>query len=454
MATTCPPSSPTVNGSAPQPAAAALLSPPRTVSDFQFALPAKMDYLNSADADRTAAPGTALPTAVKVTDWDGNAVQGAHVTFVEPAIEGPPAIIGTATSNSSGVAQILWTIRAGPNTAVATGRGIAAQNNYPNATVKPFMPDIDSPNPETPVALGTGRVTFHATGGQPDLVISNILVGPADLTFADNVTYDVTVTNLGEGPAGAFNVFLQGPPRLGGGDVGADNIRVLSLAAHASTTVRSTLGPRAPGSATVRVNADQNNEVAESDESNNSRGTEFGVEPRISFETLGNGTPISTIGLPLALVNDYTPQGLIFSYVQADGGAGVGSLCNSSLVDPAGVTANHAATLQASGDPCSGFTLGETTITFDPAAGLPTSVLVQLRGNNSVDPFPLVGFDAAGNALGATRVSTTSYTSQNGFFVVRQDVMEIQSSVGIAGISMNLPAGSVAVFMDDLIINR
>jgi len=51
-------------------------------------------------------------------------------------------------------------------------------------------------------------------------------------------------------------------------------------------------------------------------------------------------------------------------------------------------------------------------------------------------------------------VSTTSYTSQNGFFVVRQDVMEIQSSVGIAGISMNLPAGSVAVFMDDLIINR
>ncbi|HYT63183.1 MAG TPA: hypothetical protein VEL50_04745, partial [Gemmatimonadales bacterium] len=68
MATTCPPSSPTVNGSAPQPAAAALLSPARTVSDFQFALPAKMDYLNRADADRTAPPGTALPTAVKVTD--------------------------------------------------------------------------------------------------------------------------------------------------------------------------------------------------------------------------------------------------------------------------------------------------------------------------------------------------------------------------------------------------
>jgi len=165
----------TVNGSAPQPAAAALLSPPRTVSDFQFALPRRWT-ISTAPMRTARGAGTPLPTAVKVTDWDGNAVQGAHVTFVEPAIEGPPAIIGTATSNSSGVAEILWTIRAGPNTAVATGRGIAAQNNYPNATVKPFMPDIDSPNPETPVALGTGRVTFHATGGQPDLVISNILV--------------------------------------------------------------------------------------------------------------------------------------------------------------------------------------------------------------------------------------------------------------------------------------
>ena len=453
MATTCPPSSATVNGSAPQPAAAALLSPPRTVSDFQFALPAKMDYLNAADANRTAAPGTALPTAVKVTDWDNHAVQGAHVTFIEPAIEGPPTILGTAMSNSDGVAQILWTIRAGPNTAVATGRGIAAQNNYPNGTVKPFMPDIDATTPHQPVSLGIGRVTFHATGGQPDLVISDIVVGPRALTFADNVTYDVTVTNQGDAPAGAFNVFLQGPPRLGGGDVGADNIRVTGLAAHTSTTVRSTLGPRAPGSASVRVNADQNNEVAESDESNNLLGTEIGVEPRITFETLGNGTPVSTIGLPLALVNDYAPQGLTFSFVQFNGAAGVASLCNSQAADPVGVTTNHAASIQASGDPCAGFTQGEVAITFDAAMGLPTTVQVELHGNNALSPFPLVGFDAAGNALSATLLSTTTYDSNNGF-VARRNIVEIQSSIGIAGLAMNLPAGTGAVFLDDLIIIR
>lgn len=167
MSTTCPPSSPIARSSGPQRSAMAAITPPMTVSDFQFALPAKMDYLNIGDANRTAPAGSTLPTAVKVTDWDGNAVQGARVTFTEPAIEGPPTILGTAISNSDGVAQISWTIRAGANTAVASGRGIAARNNYPNPdeAVKPFMPDISLPTSgQSPVALGTGRVTFTATG--------------------------------------------------------------------------------------------------------------------------------------------------------------------------------------------------------------------------------------------------------------------------------------------------
>jgi len=171
MTTTCPPSSPITRSSGgprAQGSVMAAVTPPLTVSDFQFALPAKMDYLNPDDAQRTAPPGTALPTAVKVTDWDGNPVQGARVTFTEPVIEGLPTPLGVAISNSDGVAQIQWTIRAGPNTAVASGRGIAAQNNYPNAAVKPFMPDISQPaNLENPVALGTGRITFNATGEVP-----------------------------------------------------------------------------------------------------------------------------------------------------------------------------------------------------------------------------------------------------------------------------------------------
>jgi len=176
LTTTCPPQSP-MRRSGPRGSPMATVTPPKTVSDFQFALPAKMDYLNRGDADRTAPAGTALPTAVKVTDWDGTAVQGARVTFTEPG-EPDGTIIGTATSGSDGVAQILWTIKAGPNTVVASGRGIAAQNNYPNATVKPFMPDISLPtDQQRPVALGTGRVTFFATGVTGGFTPQTVLTG-------------------------------------------------------------------------------------------------------------------------------------------------------------------------------------------------------------------------------------------------------------------------------------
>ncbi len=167
LTTSCPPQSPMFR-TGPQPSATATVTLPKTVSEFQFALPAKMDYLNGDDANRRAPAGTTLPTAVKVTDWDGAPVHGARVTFTEPAIEGEPIFLGTAISDENGVAEILWTIREGSNTAVASGRGIAAQNNYPNATVKPFMPDISLPtDQQRPVALGTGRVTFLATGFTP-----------------------------------------------------------------------------------------------------------------------------------------------------------------------------------------------------------------------------------------------------------------------------------------------
>ena len=134
----------------------------RTISDFQFALPAKMDYVDPDDASRTAPPGP-LPTAVKVTDWNDEAVQGAKVTFTQ--IGDPNIVVGTGTSNSDGIAQVSWTIAAGPNTLVASGRGIAAANNFPpDVAVKPFMPNIFSETPQVPVVLGTGEITFLATG--------------------------------------------------------------------------------------------------------------------------------------------------------------------------------------------------------------------------------------------------------------------------------------------------
>ena len=221
MAATCPPSSPR-RSAGPERGTTATVTPPHSVSDFQFALPAMMDYVDPDDAQRSAPAGTALPTAVKVTDFDGAAVQGATVTFVEPALAGPGTIVGTATSNADGVAQILWTIRAGPNTVVATGRGIAAQNNYPGAPVKPFSPDVGKPTGgQSAVALGTGRVTFVATGETQTFPSTTVLRGleyPTGLwlsgsdaylteTAGRNTSFGGKITLLHWTPDGGGSVF-------------------------------------------------------------------------------------------------------------------------------------------------------------------------------------------------------------------------------------------------------
>jgi hypothetical protein len=160
------------------PASAQLTPFPRaghTISDFQFALPAQMDYVDPDDASRSAAPGTSLPTAVKVTDWNGEPVQGAVITFTQTTVGDPNIFV--ATSNADGVAQVSWTIGAGANTLVASGRGVAAQNNYPGGTVRPFMPDIFSTDAQSPVIVGVGEITFLATGVREVLDQQNLLDG-------------------------------------------------------------------------------------------------------------------------------------------------------------------------------------------------------------------------------------------------------------------------------------
>ncbi|HEV8264437.1 MAG TPA: hypothetical protein VGQ06_05755 [Gemmatimonadales bacterium] len=158
----------------PAPGAAAAAATGMTVSDFQFALPAKMAYVNPDDASRTAPPGSTLPTAVQVTDWSGAPVQGATVTFTKPGGD-VGVVLGTATSDVNGIAQVGWPIVEGTNTLLASGRGIAARNNYLLGDVKPFMPDLSLPGPSAPgcvlgvacqeaVVLGTGIVPFAATG--------------------------------------------------------------------------------------------------------------------------------------------------------------------------------------------------------------------------------------------------------------------------------------------------
>jgi hypothetical protein len=180
-----------------------LATPPptsgHTISDFQFALPAKMEYVDPDDASRSATAGTSLPTAVKVTDWNNVPVQGATITFTEPALEGPGTVIGTATSNASGIAEISWSIATGTTAVIASGRGVAARNNYPEGPVKPFMPDIFSPAPQSPVIVRDGAVPF-AVHVIPPLGFLGFVQQPAD-QIANLRTFSVVI--LAEDAAGA-----------------------------------------------------------------------------------------------------------------------------------------------------------------------------------------------------------------------------------------------------------
>lgn len=390
MTTVCPPSSPMVSGGGPQRATTATITPALTVSDFQFALPAKMEYVDPDDSSRSAPAGSVLPTAVKVTDWDGNAVQGATVTFIEPAIEGPPTILATAISNADGIAQFDWTIRAGANTAVATGRGIAARNNYPNPDdpVMPFMPDISLPTEEQePVALGTGRIHFFATGGEADLIIESLTHSPAEPTTADVIEFSVTVRNQGTAAAGPFYVVVNttkdGNPfettTLGGFLTGDP------LAAGESRTLCCWRSTRAAGDyvqtalADFHTQAELNNQVPESNEENNTGTDSYGVTPASTLDQqnlLDGEIGGQGIGRFNDTNGDPDPEGTSFDYQDAQsftvGVTGQLTHIKVPLVNLQGGTlgVTMQLVLVADGVPDETQSLGEVTI---PASAIPTS---------------------------------------------------------------------------------
>lgn len=435
-------------------------------SDFQFALPAKMQI--ASIVDQLVAPNIDVPSppSVLVTDAADRPVGGARVHFHITSTTGgsltPTDGVVLSDPVTGRATLTAWHV-ADPATYTVTASGFGIADpliNGPAEGFDPFAPAVFPGNPgqdeaQAEVKLGTGHLSYSATaGGQPDLTIDGIVVGPSDLTFADDVTYDVTVRNHGTGAAPATTVSLDGPSALSGDDVGTDVLQVPALSPGAAATVRSRLPPRLPGTSSAVATVDPNNTVAESNEQNNTFTTEpFTVAPKIDFETLGDGTPISSIALPLALVNDYALQNVAFSFVRADQTPGVGSLCNSRGADPTGVTDNHSASIEASGDPCNGFTQGALSLMFARSAGLPSRVQFQLRGNNGIDPFPISGVDGAGNAVIVTRSGVSTYTSNNGF-TARQETVEVRSLAGIVQITMNLPAATGAVFLDDLVIIR
>ena len=106
--------------------------------------------------------------------------------------------------------------------------------------------------------------SFTTAGSSPDLVISDISWTPATLHGGDNVTFTATITNNGQGPlVDPINIDFK----INGTSIGSVSFnQVLTTGKSAQVTKTWT----AVSSPNVTAVADSSNQVAESDESNNS----------------------------------------------------------------------------------------------------------------------------------------------------------------------------------------
>ena len=150
-------------------------------SDFQFALPAKMEI--TAGNPQTAPYSSTLPVnpTVKVTDLGGDPVARATVHFTPAA-----GSVGAAsvTTGASGLASTSWTLGVplGIQQMTASGRGIAGGNfDGPRCSFDPFQSIQLSPHPaefgqgactpngpvETAVLLQEGTRVFGANSILP-----------------------------------------------------------------------------------------------------------------------------------------------------------------------------------------------------------------------------------------------------------------------------------------------
>ena len=370
----------------PQPSAG------KTISDFQFALPAKMDYVDPDDASRSAPAGTSLTTAVKVTDWLDAPVQGATVTFTALAIEGPGTVIGTAVSNADGIAEVSWPIAAGPNTLIASGRGIAAQNNFPDATVKPFMPDIFSTAPQVPVILGIGEITFLATGTLPDLVVDSFAQAPANPTTADLITFTAVIKNVGDAPAGPSTAGID----VGGEPAPGETFAVPALAPGATFMIQRQMVLDVAQGYLNFARADVNNAVSESNEENNERSLAFVVTEAAGLDQQ-NLLDGSIGGQGIGRFNDNNgapdPDGTSFDFQDAQtftpGVSGRLARIKVPLINLSGATTGVTMQIVAllDGVPDETHSLGEVTI---PASAISTSF------DDISNPAAWASFDLSG----------------------------------------------------------
>lgn len=196
--------------------------------------------------------GTVAPYSSRGPTNDGRA---------KPDISGPDNVATTAMGTFEG------TSAAAPHVAGAAAL-LMSQNTGMSALQAGARLRATAASVGSPTAAGSGRVQLTAPViGRPDLTISNTDFTPRTPNIGDLLQYEITVRNQGNAAASAFTVRLQDQG-------GTEQRTVSSLAAGASTVV--TFSRRLnTGADTISVTVDAANQVAESNENNNT--TQFQV---------------------------------------------------------------------------------------------------------------------------------------------------------------------------------
>jgi hypothetical protein len=155
------------------------------------------------------------------------------------------------------------------------------------ATIEPEVGGVGTPGSQTVcptettvyVLTATGRggettasTTVTVVGGLPDLTIDTLRFDPLPAVQGQDTEVQITIRNAGQGPAGAFNWHWDA------GSEGLFDGRVYGLKAG-ETTVVSVLWQPAQVHASLNTEArvDTDNEVPESDETNNQLGAAIQV---------------------------------------------------------------------------------------------------------------------------------------------------------------------------------
>jgi hypothetical protein len=170
----------------------------------------------------------------------------------------------------------------------------------------------------------------------------------------------------------------------------------------------------------------------------------FDVAATISFERYPDGTPACA---SCALTNEFASRGVVFSFFSGFTTATEAGLFDSATYDPPGGPPNHSVTAAIQPPPTGGFANGTVVMEY---AGLPTTGVFRLRGNDSIPVYPVAAFGPGLTPIPPaqiTRSNVSTYASPGGF-LFREETVTVTDPGGVARVELDM--NGFIVLVDDL----